>query len=561
MSERTKPASLESETAPEVSGVVLGSGGGTSVRLRWNWLKRLLACNPFYLVSAALLLFGMSRMSAAPGFLGTELAQLTFNFSSLQLYELLLVGTAILLARRAVWYDSTLLLLLENLLVLVPFILVSQAAFMQAGLVWTFCGLAVVLVGTRMGAARRFVVGFTPSPRLIAAGLGVLTANAALPVVYRHLHEFKVGTRPTSGAAFEVNEQSWLWLLPVLCALTSLLPHPREDGKLPAQRRWFPVILFFLWLAGTGVHLYSLGYVYDFPLRREWLAPSLCVLAWVIQWRLRDFVAEPAPALRVAALTLPLAGALVAVGAEGSRVGFALLALNAIGFAGVALLDRGHRAARHLLLITLALLVATIPHEWAGVGGTPLGSRADLMGLAAAAYLMLATAVTRNPKLAAAGALAASLLAGAWRSPAPDALHWAVQAGLVFYLLHSLRWREHEHSGAAVARLLTAVAWVAHAFCWVRGDAPFWLTPALAAFVVAVCGLHWWIRQKRVPVVILLAAALVALSCPIHMLLVVLRATPVGLIAVGASFLLFGLGTLAAVTKPRWCPTPAVTQS
>ena len=33
------------------------------------WLKRFLACNPFYLVSAALLLFGFYRISVDPGFL------------------------------------------------------------------------------------------------------------------------------------------------------------------------------------------------------------------------------------------------------------------------------------------------------------------------------------------------------------------------------------------------------------------------------------------------------------------------------------------------------------
>jgi hypothetical protein len=252
-------------------------------------------------------------------------------------------------------------------------------------------------------------------------------------------------------------------------------------------------------------------------------------------------------------LTLPLAAALVAVGAEGSRVCLALLALNVIGYAGVALLDRADRAARYLLMIALALSVATIPREWAVLAGAPLGSRAHWIGLATAAYLILSTAVTRSPKLALMGAVAASVLAGVWREPAPDALHWALQSGLMFYLLHSLRWRDYEHQGAPVVRALTAVAWVVHSFCWVRSGAPFWLTPGIATLVVMVCWLHWWIRQKRLPIVIPLAATLVALLTPINMLLVTLQATPVGLVAVGASFLLFGLGTLAAVTKPRWC--------
>ncbi len=137
--------------APDVSGKMAG--------LPWLiWLKALLGATVVF-GRAALLLFGMNWVSADPDFLRTELAQLTFNFSSLQLYELLLVGTAIVLARRALWYDSTLLVVLENLFVLVPFMLVSQAAFMRQDLVWTFCGLAVVLVGMRTGAARRVLVG------------------------------------------------------------------------------------------------------------------------------------------------------------------------------------------------------------------------------------------------------------------------------------------------------------------------------------------------------------------------------------------------------------------
>ena len=43
------------------------------------WLKKLLACNPFYLVSAALLLYGFYRVSIDPNFLHGEIAQLFFN--------------------------------------------------------------------------------------------------------------------------------------------------------------------------------------------------------------------------------------------------------------------------------------------------------------------------------------------------------------------------------------------------------------------------------------------------------------------------------------------------
>ena len=69
------------------------------------WLKRFLACNPFYLISAALLLFGLYRVSMEPGFLAKETAQLAFNLSSIKCYYMLLIGTAIFLSRRKIWYD------------------------------------------------------------------------------------------------------------------------------------------------------------------------------------------------------------------------------------------------------------------------------------------------------------------------------------------------------------------------------------------------------------------------------------------------------------------------
>src|SRR6185369_3681959 len=113
------------------------------------WGRRVLAGNPFYLVSAALLLFGINRLSVDPQLLKAEIAKLGFNFSALQLYELLVVGVAILLARRRVWYDSTLLVVVENLLVLVPFILITQAVLIGRGVAVTLCAAAALLAMVR----------------------------------------------------------------------------------------------------------------------------------------------------------------------------------------------------------------------------------------------------------------------------------------------------------------------------------------------------------------------------------------------------------------------------
>ena len=63
-----------------------------------QWLKTFLIYNPFYLLSAAMLLYGVYLVSLDKNFPGRETTQLLFNFGALQVYELLVVVTAIFLA-------------------------------------------------------------------------------------------------------------------------------------------------------------------------------------------------------------------------------------------------------------------------------------------------------------------------------------------------------------------------------------------------------------------------------------------------------------------------------
>ena len=552
MSDETKSAGSEPDFPPRFTTPAMPASVAHRHPVILHSLKRLLACNPFYLLSAALLLYGMYRVSLDADFLPTEVGQLVFNFTSLQFYELLLVFTAIVLARRRIWYDATLLVVLENLLVLVPFILISQAALIEQGTVWVLCAAAALIALGRSAAARRWISVLTLAPRLLAGGVVVLLANAALPVIYRILHESKVGTKLAAGAAYEMNEVSWLWLLPLLCVLANLLPRPRDDGELLVQRRWFPVSLFLLWIAGTGVHLYSLGYVYDFDLRRELLAPVLWVLAWTLHLRLTDFVATPTPLLRGVTLLLPFGVTVVPMEAAGSRIFFALSALNVVAFALVVTwTHRGNRLALHLTLVSLAATVAALPVEVVQpVAG--YFDRVKFIGVAALAYLVVGAALLRNPKVAIFGALAAAGAAGILRGGHADAVHWAVQAGVVFFLLHSLRWHDYEHQGAGVVRAMMAAVWVVHTFVWVWRGAAFLHPLSIAVMVLTICWFRWWIQLNWSPVAVPVAGLLVALCSPANLAFVKLQSTPAGIVAIAGSFLVFGLGTIAALTKSRW---------
>ena len=317
------------------------------------------------------------------------------------------------------------------------------------------------------------------------------------------------------------------------------------------QRRWFPAGLFFLWLAGTGVHLYCLGYVYDFDLRRELLTPVLWVLAWTLHRRLTDFIAIPAPALKTVTLVLPLLATWSAVGAESGSVFFVLNLLNVLGFAGSVLAERDNRVALHLSLISLAAAVAGAPHGWTQPVLGEFGFD-KLAGVAGLVYLLLFTALSRNPKFALLGAVTAAIAGAAVRGEHADTAHWAAQAGLVFLLLHSLRWRDIEHDGAGAVRAIAAVVWVLHAFVWTRDGAAFWQPLAVAGVVLVVCVGLRLIRGRWIARVVPVAGMLVAVAGPANFIIIKLQTTPVGVMAVAGSFLLFGLGTIAALTKHRW---------
>jgi hypothetical protein len=514
-------------------------------------LKRLFVCNPFYLASAALLLYGVYRISSDPNFLATEIGQLTFNFASLQLYELLLAGTAMVLVARRIWYDATLLVVLENMLWIVPFILVSQAALIEQRATWMLCWLAAGLAVGRAVWLRWRAGQLMPSWRALLCGAAVLAMNTALPIVYRHFQETKKGVGLETEPAYLVNEAVWFWVFPTLAVVASLLPRPESDRRETRVCRWFPMTLCLFWIVATGVHLYALGYVYDFPLRREQLAPVLWVLAWTLGLRLADFVATPSELLRKAVLVLPLLAMFVSAFAAGSNVFCVLAVLNFIGFAIVLWRERGNRFALQLAMISLASMISALPVEVVHpvVGGF---DRMNLIGGAVLAYLAIATGLSRNPKLAIAGSIAAALAGGMLREGHADNLHWAAQAGLVYFLLHSLRWRDFEHQGAAAVRVCLASLWVLHTFVWSRMGVAFVPPLLVAALVMCVWSCRGFLFQIWTPLVLPISAGLVALCHPINFVVVKTQTTPTGVLAVIGSFVLFALGTAAALTKHRW---------
>jgi len=512
------------------------------------WLRKFLACNPFYLVSAALLLYGCYRVSIDAPFFNGETARLLFNFTSVQVYEVLLVLVGIFLARRSLWYDSTLLVGLENLLVFVPFILISQAALTDAHMTEAMCVVGVAVAILRFGSLKRFFIELNFPARLLGAGFILLMVNVALPLIYRHMQEIKYGTYLEYGPAYDMNERIWLVVLPALFALANLLPPVGAKRDLLPQHRWLPTGLFSLWMIVTCVHLYALDYVFEYYIRSEFCAPAAWVLAWTIFLRCPANAARLKYALMFPALLTPLAAA----SPGGAKIFLVLSILNVAAYGVLCLQNRHNRSALHLAYASILLVVTGLPDSWMQFINSDLAP-ARCAGAGAVAYLIFWTAWQRNPKLAIFGAIVfgSGILAVAHNYE--GAMHLGLQGTLVFLLLHSVRWNEKEHPDAGKVRLLISLAWVFESFVWVNSaGGRFWMPFIPGATVLAIYCLYLPCRGIWRLFVVPAAAFAVILSGPCSAIVTGVRLMPAGLLAVSASFLFLGFGTIAALTRHLW---------
>lgn len=511
------------------------------------WLRKFLACNPFYLVSAALLLFGCYRVSLDTPLMTIESARLAFNYSSVQLYELALVFTAIFLARRQIWYDSTLLAGLENMMVFVPFIMISNASLTDTQMTRAMCVVGVLAAVARFGVLKRYFSELNLPAGLLVSGCAFLAANVALPLAYRHFAETKFGVHMDYGPAYEMNECAWLLILPAAAATALLLPRG-GGGELLPQRRWLPAGIFSLWLVATGVHLYAINYVYEYDLRCDLFAPLAWVLAWV------SYLRVPANSLKLKyALTIPaILAPLLAVTPTGMKYLPVLTGLNLAAYGLVAMLDRGNHLARHLCYVALLMFLGALPANWLYFVA-PGMNRFAVVGGGLAAYVVVWTAWLRNPKLAILGAITLGLLIGSGFDRFAGAGNWAFQGALVFLLLHSLRWDNINRHETDLARILAALAWIIHSFVWANGGhGSFWM-PMIPGLAVLAAYLVYHLRQGFWDALVIpLAASVVVVSGPVSALVDGIRAAPTSLLAVTGSFLLLGVGTITALTRHLW---------
>jgi len=260
---------------------------------------------------------------------------------------------------------------------------------------------------------------------------------------------------------------------------------------------------------------------------------------------------ETVMGMRVLLLSAPLAASFLAFGQPGHKVFFVLTMFNIGIYRSLSLVVRDARIAAHFLLISAAALEAGFPENWIAPNLTTFSRPACIM-LALSAYVLLRAALSRNPKLAIIAAVICGLTILGVFSKNPQAIHWAIQGGTVFLLLHSLRWIDHEHPGAALLRYLTAGVWLLHSFTWLRLGGQPWITCTIAVIVLSGYALFRILHKSWGPWILPIATMLVMLASPASATAEKAHSLPLGVLIIIGSFIFFGLGTAAALTRQRW---------
>ena len=87
-----------------------------------NFLSKfIVTCNPWFLSSAVMLLYGIYQVRVDKIFLDSEELEVLFSFFTLQIYEAMALFSAWFFLKRKLSYDAVFLIVVVGILSLIPF--------------------------------------------------------------------------------------------------------------------------------------------------------------------------------------------------------------------------------------------------------------------------------------------------------------------------------------------------------------------------------------------------------------------------------------------------------
>lgn len=519
---------------------------------KFGWL-RLMAGNPFFLISPVLLLFGLFQVATEPQMLGQEEASLAFNFSSLGIYEMMLVVTAVWLAGRRLRYDAGMLVWLENVLLFVPFLLLSQASFLETGTAMMYALIAVGLAVARWTLQYRYFPQINLPPLLLIIGCGLLLLNACLPL----LHHFLI----------TVKEDNWLWpilrlvfwgaVLPTVMLLGNWLCRPTEGREL-LQGHWVPVAFLSVWMVGTAVNVRAISYVDGFEFEPGLAVPLVWALAWTLWLQAGNLFGQISYRLHDRLVWIP-----VALPTAGAMLGEYVASFGLVIVNCAAVMSLGRRISTktrwNAVAVGAGLLVFTLPTHLAEEL-VPFFTRGKCLVLGLAVLGMWLTVRRLQLRLGLVGAALAGLTTQYYFGRLDYLEQFALDTALMFALLHSLGWNDSREPVGRPIRFALGLGWVIHGVVWLRiaaGDVPettqfIARTMPLSGLLVFACSVAYHLRTKRwEPLMVPAMAVLAMLTVPLNSGFDTIRITPIGHLAVLGSFVCFVAGVGYAFVRDQ----------
>ena len=509
-------------------------------------MKRLhsafIAGNPFYPISAAFVLYGVSLLSLDATFLPNERENLIFTFSTLQFYELILVGTAVFLSFRKTYYDSMVLVSLENLFALVPFVFITHASVISWKATCAFVVIGALFVPIRFAFIRKSLPPSSFPPALIFVGLAVLMTNLALPLIYRIMLD-----DPYSDWG-RVSSPLWNGVLPIV--LSTLLIHPRKPFKLrPAHEcNWLPDFFTLCWVSATAIHFTCIDWIDKEPFAYHKLVPALWILAWVIYFRADSYLPTATERVRKVLLAAPMIVPFLAITPTSHLMFLTLVILNLAAFVVVSRIRNHGILTCYLILVSATQLIGATPLDWVPDSGV-LVDRVSMILVAASLFLGVAAFISGRPDM---GVLMGAASGAALAHHATTSVI-VLQLSFSLVLIQSLFWASSIPLGWKVTRSVIAALWMLHAciatFAHTRYSAL--IVASCAVVVIAI----YAVLHLRTRNLICIAVPIVGLAnlmlAPIRHGYSFLADAPPGLVLLMGGFLAFIIGTWIAIAKGR----------
>lgn len=489
-------------------------------------VSAVMVCNPLLLLSPVCLLYGIYRAVVAPNLFATDDGNTIFNFLALAIYVLMVCVTSTLLARKRIVPDTVMLLLLNALLFVSPFILIAHGIFLEGHLAVALGILGIAMGKGQLEVLRRRLPKNFVTPQLSIGAALVLAVNFAVPLIFRR------GLENDNEAWGLTSAYAWYLVFPLLVAWLNFIPI-RETSATIWARPWFAPLIYLLWVAGTSIQLWTVAYVDDRHLRAHQFAVAVWVLAWTAFRRAQMFAPVWAARIQtiapVIAILIPGIGALLGLDL---RIAALLYVLN------LPILAVAHRNLPAVALGGISLLgaVCCMPSNWIGEL-SPVLTRGSFIALVIAAVVVGAIGTFRDARAGLPAAIGVGILAAA----CGVSMTLAFNGAIFFLFLHQLRWKTigvNEHVLLAIA----AVMWIAHTFgLEMRNSTDARAATFVATIVVTLClrNASLGLPTSLVPA---FSSIFILLLHPMHWSTKTVATAPSGVLAIAVGFALLAAG-------------------